>query len=338
MRVLLAIVILLLLPANPSLAYRQTVGQWEISEFPSSGGSPLGCIMGGTYQDKTRLSIIVTTQYEWALGLSNLAWNLQKDGTTDVAVFVDQKFITSGKAKHWDRTIAVLPFANADAFKPLQNGLRLNLAVPGGNLNFALTGTGRAMYVLLDCVKSLQEQKGPSATTAKADYRMVPPAEAAVMLTNLFNAAHVQGWRLEPPKPNDDWISFNLASGASGFFRAARGLDTRTADDHAAHVISKLSELCKGNFLSAKQSVASVDGSVVRKVVTTCRGDTKGDVATETSIIRQPDGFLMELSHFMSVEPAANLGGSPDGPIKDDPSKDDRAAMVDAALRMRDTR
>src|SRR5262249_22982286 len=139
--------------------------------------------------------------------------------------------------------------------------------------------------------------------------------------------------KLDPPKQGEDWINFRLASGANGYYRAARGLGTKTADDYAAYVISSLSGLCKGNYLSGKQSVPSVDGSVLRKVITTCRGDSKGDYATETTIIRQADGFLMELSHFVPAAPEATSGG----PI-DDASKNDRAAMVDAALRMRDAR
>ena len=193
MRKLLAVAVLVL-AATPGWAYRQTVGNWEISYFPATD-RPIGCIMGGTYRDSTRFSIIVTTQYEWALGLSNPSWNLQKDGTTEVAVFVDQRFVVSGKAKHWDRKIAVLPFTTAEAFRPLQTGHRLDLAIPGGNLNFALTGTGKAMYAVLECVKTLQprQEPQPNASSTTADYRMVPPAEAAVLLTNLLNASGIQG-------------------------------------------------------------------------------------------------------------------------------------------------
>src|SRR5689334_22870003 len=273
---LLLVISALLLTTTTCLAYRVNVEKWEIRYFPEA--APAGCIMGGNYVDGTRLSIVVSKNYQWGLGLSNQKWNLQKDGSTDVAVFVDQKFIVSGKAKHWDRTIAVLDFPNADAFRPLQTGHQLNLAVPGGNLSFTLPGTAKAMSALLDCVKTLQPGREPSAAAAATDYKMVPPAEAAVMLSNLFNSAGIQGgWRLDPPKPNQEWINFRLASGANGFFRAARGSGTRSADEHATHVIGRLSELCKGSFLSGKQSEPSTDGSVVRKVVTTCRGDSNKD-------------------------------------------------------------
>ena len=324
---------------SEELAYSANVEGWEIRYFPEQG--PTGCIMGGTFQDGTRFSIIVSTKYEWALALSNANWNLQKDGTTDVAAYVDRHFIASGKAAHLTNTIAVLPLTGVEPYRALQKGHRLDLQTPAGNLNFLLKGTGKAMFAVLDCVKTLvpnqqapvPRQSARAAATPPADFQMVPLPEATVMLTNLFNAANIRGWSLQPPKQNDEWINFTLASGANGFFRAARGLGTRTADDHAAFVISKLSELCKGSFLSGKQSVASVDGSVVRKVVTTCHGDSKGDVATETTIIRQADGFLMELSHFMSTASPASSSAT-----SDDPSKGDRAAMVDAALRLRDTK
>jgi hypothetical protein len=47
-------------------------------------------------------------------------------------------------------------------------------------------------------------------------------------------------------------------------------------------------------FMSGKQSTPSVDGSVVRKVVTTCRtGETA--VATEAKFVRQANGFFRPL-------------------------------------------
>jgi hypothetical protein len=111
-------------------------------------------------------------------------------------------------------------------------------------------------------------------------------------------------------------------------FLALRGQGTVSADDHATYLISQLSDVCKGGeFLSGKQSVPSTDGSVVRKVVSSCRsGDNAG--ITETTIVRRPDGFLVEL---MQIVPAA-LAGNSDRPI----GQEERAALVNAAVRMRD--
>jgi hypothetical protein len=52
----------------------------------------------------------------------------------------------------------------------------------------------------------------------------------------------------------------------------------------------------------------------MRKVITSCRGDSKGDYSTESTIIRQADGFLLELSHFMPAAPLASSDASLDDP------------------------
>jgi hypothetical protein len=325
MRRLLACTALLIASAPACLAYHANVEGWELRYF--SENAPTGCIMGADFQDGTRLSIIVTTKYEWALGLWNKSWKLTKDGTTDVAAYVDRQFIASGKAAHMDRSIAVLPLTGAAAFRALQTGQRLDLQVPAGNLNFALKGTGKAMYALLDCVKTLVEPRQTASAPREKDFEAVPPAEAAVILTNLLNAGGIQGYRLKPPKQDEAWIGFDLADGTIGFFRAARGLGTRTADDFAGYVISRWSELCKGKFLSGKESIPSVDGSVVRKIVTTCQEQQK-NIVTETTIVRQTTGFLLELSHVLPIGSATF----------NDAGKEDRAALVGATLKMQPAR
>jgi hypothetical protein len=320
LRLLLAWTAQLVLSATASAAYQANVEGWEILHYPPD--APTGCIMGATFQDGTRLSIIVTPKYEWALGLWNATWNLTKNGATNVAVYVDRQFIASGKATHMDSKIAVLPLTGAAAFQALQLGQRLDLQVPAGNLNFALKGTGKAMYALLDCVKTLEPNQ--TATTPRdKDFEAVPAAEAVVILTNLLNAAGIHGYKLEPPKPNEALIVFNLASGSIGYFRAARGLGTATADDFAGWVISKWSEMCKGKFMSGKESIPSVDGSVIRKIVTSCHEEK--DFVTETTIVRQTSGFLLELTH---VIPASNPA------FNDDAGKEDRAAIVGAVMKM----
>jgi hypothetical protein len=100
-------------------------------------------------------------------------------------------------------------------------------------------------------------------------------------------------------------------------FSAARGRDTWSADDYAGDTVGSYAKLCQGQFTSGKQSIPSVDGSVVRKVLTTCRtGDITG--VTETTIIRHANGFLLELTHVFRADDTAQIGK-------------DRGAMVDAA-------
>ena len=59
----------LLASVGTSSAYTVDIGSWQIRYFSPGNAAATGCIMGGDFQDGTRLSIIVSKEYEWALGL-----------------------------------------------------------------------------------------------------------------------------------------------------------------------------------------------------------------------------------------------------------------------------
>jgi len=324
MRILFTIAVLLFSTSTSALAYTVDIGGWQIRYFLPDRVAT-GCIMGGNYKDGTRLSILVSKQYEWGIGLSNARWNLKKGGTTDVAAYVDEQFIASGKATHLSSTIALLPLSGAVTYRALQVGHGLVLQTPYGNLSFALSDTAKAMATTLDCVRTLNSAT-QEARTRNDDFQMLPQAEAMVILTNLLNAAGVRGYRLDPPKQGNLFVSYSLSDGSTGLFLAARGLGTKTADDYAGFAIGKWSELCKGEFMSGKQAIPSTDGSVVRSVVTTCRTGENA-IATETTIVRQPNGFLMDLSQII---PASAAGATP--------NETERGALVNAAMQMREGR
>lgn len=153
---------------------------------------------------------------------------------------------------------------------------------------------------------------------------MVPPAEGAILLTNLLNAAGAVGYKIEVPKPDDTAVGFELANGSYGMLAAARG-NTKSADEFAGLLIGNFADACKGEFLSGKQSLPSTDGSVVRKVVTTCRSNGAENV-TETTVIRRSSGFLLALSQ--SVPPSVGTATAPT------PEDRERGALVDAAMRL----
>jgi len=119
------------------------------------------------------------------------------------------------------------------------------------------------------------------------------------MLDKILNAAGLKNYRFDPPKAEVAWVAFTLADGTSGRFAAALGPGTN-ADNYTAYVIGTQSSYCKGDFMTGKQSIPSVDGSVVRIVTTTCR---QGEMAavSDTTIIRHGNGLLMVLSQVFSL-------------------------------------
>ena len=261
-----AIAILLMASPSPAIAYN--VEGWDVRLFPE-GNNATGCIMGETFQDGTRLSVVVTDKLDWALALSNNSWNLARGGATEVAAYVDRRFIAGGKATHFSDKIAILPLGGANAYQALRAGHRLDVQTPSGNLNFLLKGTAKAMMAVLECAAALKRSPNvanPPTQAPSPDFAYVPQAETTVLVTNLLNAAGVRGYRLDPPAPNSQFVSYRLNDGTRGYVIASRGRNTRTADEYTSVVIGRASTACKGEFISAKKSVPSVDGSVVRQV------------------------------------------------------------------------
>ena len=324
MRLLLAIAALLL-SATHSAAYKEVAG-WSIRMNPG------GCVASRDYADGSRLSFAITTQFEWAIGIANQSWKQQqqKGYTFDMAVHVDGKFVASGTAAVLDDPTSVLLPLRPEALGVIQAGRRLDLQSPAASLSFLLAGADEATLGVLDCVMLALKSPSRPPQTAKPpspDAKAVPRAEAMEMLIKLLNAAGAHGYRIGPPnKDTASRITFALADGTLGMFLAMRGAGTPDAEEYASYIIDLMSETCKGgNFMSGKQSIPSVDGSVVRKVVSTCRTPSETTVS-ETSIIRRANGFLMELTQVI--------------PATSDQTTDtqNRAALVDAAIRVQEPR
>lgn len=311
-------------------AHAAQVGNWSITYSPDSN-NPNGCIMTADYESGTRVALIVTKSYEWALGFANPAWNQKEDDVTDVAAYVDGRFIASGKAIAISSQIAALPLGGAEAFKALQAGRGLVIRTPRGELSFSLQGTARAMRTVIDCVNSIQsttKQAGPAPTQSAdspSNFELVPAGEATAILTNLLSAASLSGFKLVPPKEGGGAVLFTLADGTRGQFLAARGLGTVTADEYAGRIIESQSKKCTGNYLSGKQAVPSTDGSVVRKIITSCEEGGAPPVVMETTIIRQQSGFLMDIAQ---ITPDGAVSGVDDSPVAAH-----GPALIDAAIR-----
>ncbi len=300
---------------------------WEVFDFATKEGNTdlVGCMAGRSYPDGTRLSFVVTTSFSWAVGVANETWELAKGATTDVAALVDRKFVASGKAWHTDNKSALLPLDGLRPFRALQTGRRLQLQTPQGHLAFELSGSAKAMDAVLECVRTLPPPPGQQ-TKVLPEIQLLPQSEAAMMIVNLLNSAGIAGYRLITPMPGDVSVPFSLPDGTFGSFRAARGAGTPLADDFAGTVIRRYSDRCKDDFLSGRQSIPSVDGSVIRKVVTTCRDRAGGVWGTESTIVRRTTGFLIEVTHMY---PAGVTGVGNDR---------ERQALLNAALGLSEGR
>lgn len=304
-------------------AWALDVGNWSIAYYPKSG-TRAGCSMTGSYKNGIVLSLVVNTQYQWGVLLSDSNWKLSPSATTDVAAFVDGRFIASGKASHLNENAAYLPFEGGAAFKALREGNLLELKLQTGSLSFALPDTNKAMIATLDCVKSLETRNDAVAkksTPPADDFRLYTQAESVALLTNLLNTAGVAGYTISPPSSKFRGAEYTAVDGSRGYLVAASG-NTKTADDFAGYMTESLSKDCKGQFLLGKEAVPSTDGSVVRKITTTCRDGADAQVS-ELTIIRKPNGFLLSIGTYANALTSLNQVA---------PSGKDRTNLVNAAM------
>ena len=249
----------------------------------------------------------------------------------------EMELIVDGKSVH--RGTAVVDQAGLATLQPpltervvgaIAGGDQLEIVTVLGRFAYSLRGSADAIDATSKCITALNSPPPPSAGSGPADVRLLTAVESAEMLGKLLNAAGLKNYRFDPPKGDGGWVTFTLADGTFGRFAAALGAGTN-ADNYTALVIGKQSSQCNGDFMSGKQPIPSVDGSVVRIVTTTCR---QGEMAlvTETTIVRHGNGLLIELSQISSL-PVDSPRPSP-GEI----ASSNRAALVNAALQFAGTR
>ncbi len=222
-------------------------------------------------------------------------------------------------------------FPNAQSALLLE-AIELEIVTVRGRFAYSLRGSADAIDATAKCIAALNTPvASPTGSLPNSsDFRVLTAAESSEMLGKILDAAGLKNYRFDPPKGDGSWVTFTLADGTFGRFGAVLGAGTN-ADAYTAIVIGKLSSHCKSDFMSGKQSVPSVDGSVVRIVTTTCRqGDNA--VVTETAIIRHGNGLLMELSQISALSVSSSK------PSPGDSASKNRAALVQAALQFAEGR
>jgi hypothetical protein len=279
--------------------------------------------------------VAVNRNMHWSLGFAHSQWALGSGEVIPVSFVFDGGARINLKATAMGKTMVAVPMPDtSELVTAFRRAYTLQAFARGEEFQFRLDGTSRLLPVLVDCVRRNLESTGqqtaspPIATTPKTlanmkDYQELSQAEATVMLTNLLNSAGVSGYRLVPPTQSSFGAHFSLSDGTQGFFAGARG-STKSADEYATYWIGILSELCKGELVTGRQSVAATDGSVIRRIVSTCKVSDSVSI-TESTVIRRPNGFLMNLSQTLPVTVSA---------LNEGRGGKDRQAIIDAALRL----
>jgi hypothetical protein len=301
-----------------------THGYWQGKPLYGRDGQFERCSMIAAYKSGHRLLFDVDRKISWRMWIGNPSWQLTPKTKFEGVIVVDRGALIPVTGEVIDPDLVVIPLATtAHVVDNMRRGRVMELVVGQARIPFALDGTAQAIPRLVQCVTAISGNPNrPSGTASTDQFRTLTNAENMIPLVNLLNHAGAIGYQLEPALPNDPAARVKMADGARGYLFAAVGSRTKNADDYASDAIGRMSKSCKGEFISGKQPVATDDGTVVRKVVGTCRVGNDAE-AVESTIIRRADGFLMEFT--LSVPSSLGLAG--DEHVKT------RSAITEAALK-----
>jgi hypothetical protein len=210
---------------------------------------------------------------------------------------IDRALIARERVTYITNKLAFMPLKGDVALRALQDGHRLTVMASAGSAVFALNGSGRAMAATEACARSLNRQAPGARAPAdeRRDFEYVPYSEAVSFIGERLKRNGIADFAILPKDAKADDVIVRFADGMRGIFRAARGQDTASADQYSGLIIARLARSCSSAFLATKSSVSTFDGSVVRKVMTTCQ-DPDRDIASETRVTRLANGLLLEWS------------------------------------------
>lgn len=275
----------------------------------------------------------------WWIALSNPRWKLKDGQRIPASIYVDRDLLVRRRMKVITPQTVVLPIIKArgnessHAFDELGAGRLLRVRWSNGTeTRMGLYGSRAALLKLSECaghVQRVAETRKKPHKPAVASYKveLVPRETSLVFVTNMFSKAGITGFQLLPAtdRESSHVVSYRLADGTLGSFSAIRG-QTASADDRVAMVTSIFSKACMGTFASVIEKLPSTDGTVLRRLSTRCSSGRSGS-AVETTVIRRPDGLLIDMTEtvsLVSMEERSQDGG--------ESASGSKRGLLDAAL------
>lgn len=281
------IVIALAGAITPANSQSFVSGNWSGKALLDNDGKFSRCAMTANYKSGSNLIFDVDPQFSWRLWVQNPNWNLSAGNSVAAIILVDGKNSIPVNASAVGKDLVMIPLmTDKYVVENMRRGHFMEFVAGSVRLPFSLQGTNAAIAKLVECVRV--------ASQGARDYRMLTSGEASVLLSNLLSQSGVVGFSLEPPSNDSPTAKFSLGSDIKGYLRAARGRHTKLADEYASDTLATVSRACAGEFTSNKQSIPSTDGSVTRRILTTCRSGLDTEVL-ELTIIRKSDGLLIEI-------------------------------------------
>lgn len=295
------------------------VGGWTAGAYSEDGSRKFSFCAGTTmYNSGIFVTLVINKSYQWAVGFTNPAWNLQTGSKIDLAYVVDggQPRPATGRVLAPNRVL--IDFGgDAKGFNDFSRGYVLKVAAAQKVFTFNLTDTSKLLPALLNCVNTRMNpaptvtQAKSNAPAANSDYR----AEAAVIAANLLSQAGISGFRLatsgELPEIKADAIW--VAQDAIGSINVMPSIQSKDLDEVRSIIIGSDAKSCKGTFFSG--SIAD-DGDQnsqqLTRVFTTCQIKDAPVTNYYIAVPRKAGGmyFIRTMSNGLSEKPAKEADGN----------------------------
>jgi hypothetical protein len=241
---------------------RFSVGAWTVEAFTNdTTGVFSHCVASVPYRHGVSLAFSIDSDAKaWRMGLINPAWKLPIGEKYPVSYTIDNRVPATDLAVVATPELIMVELAATNQlFDLFRTGHTLVIGAAGGNFNFDLKDSSRALKMALDCTAYYENQPtqaaidpqnpfAAKATTFPAETR----AEAATVLANVLGAAGVQGFRLISDMP-PELKEYHAAWAALGVIGGLRIQAGATVHELATALVALDERECNGTYASIRE-------------------------------------------------------------------------------------
>lgn len=318
---------------------KANIAGWELGAYTFGDTEKFShCAITAPYRSGISMVFAVSDNFSWRVGWTHNGWNLVKDQTIDLKLYIDGAGPYTVSAKAVNSSLVLAELASTTAiFDAFRKGYVLTVFALGNKYAFNLDGTYAALTEVLECTRRYAD--GPAATPpppmtppASPAPRPVAPAvapmvtadqrlEATTLVANILGQGDLTNFKILTAKERkeldengslDSWHVIWRADDLLGLLRIVpKGL-VSSSTDLATALLSDDARNCKGKFASG--SMPDEKGKSVVRLFTGC-SDKSGSFEYRYTVVPIEDGALYVF---------ASVGKSRDGERPENVEKADQ--------------
>jgi hypothetical protein len=331
-----------LIPANATQLSSFSSGPWQGGAFGDDRTSQFNsCVASTSYQSGITMHVMVDKGWQWSLGFSSDAWNLQKGASIALQYRFESTPFRPVTGTAVDPKLVLIPMpVNGSVVTQFRRGRTMEIHDANQSYFFDLTGTSRLLLDLAACVQARLNGTqtagkgfGASSATPPSQQPQAPddPAlklEGTRVLSNFLINAGIADAKILGPEdtPADLKImhAVAIAPNKLGFVMVVPESAGISADKFQAEFISAVSEKCTGKFASGS-SRESVEGGQILKGFTACSSGQGTNQLRYVLAPRSTNGLLL-IGLSSNIQTASST-------LADEPSEKSKPEVSDDLLR-----